>query len=318
MGFLGGLSKTLFGGSDSKSTGSNSAAQGYSSLSPMLQSGFDQLGQGVAQYTNPNDPANVARFTPMAQTAGETQAYNNINQGFAPTPESLSSNLSMLMNPFNDSVIGGINNAANSDFSILKQNMSNTGQFGSNRQQLGANDIELQRQNQIGSLLQNQYNQALGQVFNNIVPQQQQDAMNQLNAGTAQRNLAYQTQQAPIAALQAGTSMISPFTAGGTSQGTNYASSNTQNGIIPGLGGGAGIGAGAAAMSDLRLKEDIKLIGNENGHNIYSFKYKNQDGKYEGVMAQEVQKIDPEAVIEKDGYLAVDYDKINVTFRRIS
>lgn len=233
--------KSIFGGSTS-SQGST-GAQGYSALPSVLQGGFNQLGQDVSQYTDPNNPANVARFTPMPQTAGETQAYNNINQGFTPTASSLQSDLSMLQNPFNDSVIGGINNQANSNYSILKQNASENGQFGSNRQNLGANDIELQRQNMIGSLLQNQYNTALGQVFNNLVPQRQQDAMNQLNAGANQRQLSMQTQLAPISALQAGTSMISPFTAGGT----NSSSGNTNNygnGIAGAFSGGGGSSAG--------------------------------------------------------------------------
>lgn len=234
MSFLSGL----FGGSKGAATTSQST--GYSALPTALQPGFNNLGQAVSQFTDPNNPANVARFTPLAQTQGETQAYNAINQGFTPTQASLNSDLSMLMNPFNQNVINQLNNQANSDYSILKQNATQAGQFGSNRQQLGASDIENQRQNMIGSLLQNQYNQALGQVFNNLVPQRQQDALNQLNAGANQRQLAYQTAQAPIAALQAGTSMISPFTAGGTSSSYNPG----QNGnVLGGLGGLSGIGS---------------------------------------------------------------------------
>ena len=45
----------------------------------------------------------------------------------------------------------------------------------------------------------------------------------------------------------------------------------------------------APKPSDMRLKEDIKLVGKSPSNvNIYSFKYKGKDGKYEGVMAQEV------------------------------
>ncbi len=285
---------------------------GYSALPNQLQTSFNQLGQDVSQYTNPNDPANVARFTPIPQTGSETQAYNTINQGITPTANSLNSDLSMLMNPFNNSVIGGINNAANSADSILKQNMTQAGQFGSNRQQLGANDIELQRQNQIGSLLQNQYNQALGQVFNNLVPERQQDITNQLGEGAQQRQLAYQTAQAPISSLQAGTSMIAPFTAGGTATGATP----SPLAAIGQLASGAG--TAAMAMSDINLKEDINYIGKENGYKIYDFKYKGKDGHYRGVMAQEVLEINPEAVVTINGHLAVNYDKIGIEFRRVS
>lgn len=82
------------------------------------------------------------------------------------------------------------------------------------------------------------------------------------------------------------------------------------------LGGASQLGA-AAFMSDPALKENITHVGEENGHNIYKFTYKDDKSKtyYIGVMADEVQKTNPEAVIEKGGYLAVDYDKINVKFR---
>ncbi len=316
MGFL----KSLFGGSDQQ----QSSSSGYSTIPGSIRTGFNQLGQDVSQYTNPNNPANLARFTPMGETADETAGYNAMRGGFTPTSQSLNSDLSMLMNPFNDSVIGGINNQAQGDFSILKQNLNQAGQFGSNRQMLGANDIELQRQNQIGSLLQNQYNQALGQVFNNLVPQRQQDAQNLIGIGGQQRALDYQTKQAPITALQTGTSMISPFVSGASS-----GSGNSQGGIIPGLLGQGGMGGfasgvaasgggGGAAASDMNLKENIEYVGIENGHNIYEFKYKNKNGRYRGVMAQEVIRTHPEAVVNLNGNLAVYYDKIGVKFRRVA
>jgi hypothetical protein len=340
MGFL----NNLFGGSKGGAT--QSQQSGYSALPSNLKSGFDKLGQQVAQYTDVSNPANIAMFTPMGETAGETQAYNNINRGFTPTAETLGADLSMLQNPFNDYVIGGINNAANSDFSILKQNLNQVGQFGSNRQTLGANDVELQRQNQIGSLLQDQYNTALGQVLNNLVPQRQQDALNQLTAGQSQRALDLQIKQAPIAALGAGTSMIAPFTAGGTGSSFTPASSG---GILEGLGNlASGLGTGyqayqngssgksggsggsdiasiaqtaaslAAIFSDATLKHNIEYKTNKNGYNIYEFSYNGSDRRFEGVMAQEVQEIMPEAVIQTPIGLAVNYGMIGIEFREVA
>ena len=68
-------------------------------------------------------------------------------------------------------------------------------------------------------------------------------------------------------------------------------------------------------LSDQRLKEDIKLVGESpSGINIYSFKYKHTDGTYEGVMAQEV----PWARTMTDtGFYMVDYSKVDVEFRRL-
>ena len=69
-------------------------------------------------------------------------------------------------------------------------------------------------------------------------------------------------------------------------------------------------------FSDRRLKEDIKLVGKSpSGINIYSFKYKQSAGTYEGVMAQEV----PWARTMTDtGFYAVDYGKTDVEFRRLN
>lgn len=77
--------------------------------------------------------------------------------------------------------------------------------------------------------------------------------------------------------------------------------------------------ASMLAMSDERLKENIVPVGQENGHNVYEFEYINGSGKrYRGVMAQEVLEKDPSAIImDKSGYMAVDYGKIGVRFQEV-
>tara|TARA_R110002020_G_scaffold441800_1_gene652811 strand:+ start:1304 stop:2434 length:1131 start_codon:yes stop_codon:yes gene_type:complete len=72
-------------------------------------------------------------------------------------------------------------------------------------------------------------------------------------------------------------------------------------------------------VSDIALKENISLVGKSKSNiNIYEFEYidkKYGDGRYSGVMAQEV----PQASFEhEDGYLWVDYNKIDVDFKRIN
>jgi len=78
----------------------------------------------------------------------------------------------------------------------------------------------------------------------------------------------------------------------------------------------ASVGSFFKSFSDARLKEDIKLVGKSPlGINIYSFKYKQSAGTYEGVMAQEV----PWAREMTDtGYYMVDYSKVDVEFRRLN
>ena len=70
--------------------------------------------------------------------------------------------------------------------------------------------------------------------------------------------------------------------------------------------------------SDKKLKENIELVGTSpKGYNIYEFDYKDKsygNGRYRGVIAQEV----PEASIDVNGTLMVDYSKLDVVFERIS
>ena len=73
------------------------------------------------------------------------------------------------------------------------------------------------------------------------------------------------------------------------------------------------------APSDIRMKEDIEQVGvSPDGHKIYEFNYIGKPTRYRGVMAHEVVKIDPMAVGIRDGYLAVNYGKIDVDMEVIS
>ena len=75
-------------------------------------------------------------------------------------------------------------------------------------------------------------------------------------------------------------------------------------GMIGGIGSGLLQGAGMAlAFSDKRMKKEIKPLGKSGsvlGLKMYSYKYKGDDKQRIGVMAQDVQKVLPEAVEEVD------------------
>ena len=63
-------------------------------------------------------------------------------------------------------------------------------------------------------------------------------------------------------------------------------------------------------MSDRRVKEDIKQVGETNdGQPIYRFKYKGEDQTHIGLIAQDVEKSHPEAVGSMGGIKTVDYKK---------
>ena len=86
---------------------------------------------------------------------------------------------------------------------------------------------------------------------------------------------------------------------------------------------GSAIGGIAGAFSDLSLKTNIKFENKIINHlPIYSFEYKNSKhgvGRFEGVMAQDVEKIYPQAVgTSPEGYKMVDYSKIGIEFRRVN
>lgn len=95
-------------------------------------------------------------------------------------------------------------------------------------------------------------------------------------------------------------------------------------GAFGGGGSGAGTGAGGGSSSgggsfpsDRRLKDNIKFLKlSPSGLKIYSFKYKNKEGIYQGVMSDEVPA---HATIKNlfGIYDGVDYSKIDVEFKQI-
>ena len=105
--------------------------------------------------------------------------------------------------------------------------------------------------------------------------------------------------------------------------GDAYASYNAQNqnygnmmsgifGGVSALAGGLGRVAPLLAASDIRVKENIKKVGKlDNGLPIYIFNYKTDpDGVPQvGLMAQDVEKIYPDAVVEINGIKHVDYSR---------
>ena len=101
--------------------------------------------------------------------------------------------------------------------------------------------------------------------------------------------------------------------------------------INPGSGGGSGYDPGAdysgsdkrsednrssdLGFSDIRLKENVELIGKSPSNiNIYKFNYKNNPTIYQGAMAHEVPWA---SVKHSNGYMMVDYNQIDVDFKKI-
>jgi muramidase (phage lysozyme) len=131
----------------------------------------------------------------------------------------------------------------------------------------------------------------------------QTGGQNVLAAGTVPQ----QTQQAGLTALynqflqqQAYPFQTAQFLAN-IAEGTGALSGSTTTTTQP-----------SSFFSDRRLKHDIKKIGEtKDGLPIYKFKYKGDptEQTHIGFMAQDVEKVHPEAVGMSHGYKTVDYDK---------
>ena len=80
------------------------------------------------------------------------------------------------------------------------------------------------------------------------------------------------------------------------------------------LGAAGQLGGAAIGKSERSLKKDIKFLANINGINLYKFKYKDEKhgkGEIVGAMADEVEKIYPEAIIQTSEGRAINYTLLN-------
>lgn len=167
-------------------------------------------------------------------------------------------------------------------------------------------------------------NQAAGQGFNQDLAAGQFNNSNRSQALEEQaflRSLPLNE----INALLGGTQIAGPkFTNTPTPgvQGVDYAglvqsnyqaqvnAANQKNSNL--FGGLSAIGGGLAKLlpfSDRRLKHDIAPIrATLAGHQLYSYRYIGSDRLTFGVMAQDVAQTRPDAVVERDGFMAVRYD----------
>lgn len=277
---------------------------------------YDKGGFNISPYEGDM----VAGYDPMRATAdaGTQTAYGNAmnwaNQG--------QQTLSGMMDPNARSAGWGqvVQNTINGIMPGINSSFGGSGMTGSglHAQNLakglsaGVADIE----NQAWQQNQNRALQAAG-----MLPQM---AGMQFNAADALRaagvDRQQQTQQEISADVlkdqQAKTSELSAIqnylalTSGLGGQFGSQTSTQSQN---MGLMGMLGFGLQAAPLlfSDRRLKEDIKRVGEtDEGLGIFTYRYKGHPTTHMGVMAQDVQKVKPDAVKKVGGYLAVDYGAI--------
>lgn len=161
------------------------------------------------------------------------------------------------------------------------------------------------------------------------------EAQRQFGMGTESRRNALaelltgrQTPLNEIAALMSGSQVSNPFSMPGYAQNSQVAPAPTfagaqaqgawnqnqynqqvgnQNNLMSGL-----FSLGSSFLgrpSDIRLKSNIKPLGKRGAYNWYEYDIEGR--REQGVMAQEVLEIKPEAVLVMDnGYYAVDYARL--------
>ena len=142
---------------------------------------------------------------------------------------------------------------------------------------------------------------------------QQNLPVNQLSAilGLGQVGAPQGVQYSPVQVN--GTDVLGAYGLQASQQNANYQQQlGQQNALIGGLAqlGGAAIKAGT--FSDRRLKRDIHRLGTRSdGLGVYLYRYLWSPVQYVGVMAQEVLKVKPSAVvIMPNGYYGVNYGEL--------
>jgi len=122
----------------------------------------------------------------------------------------------------------------------------------------------------------------------------------------------------PMSRLMQGQQLLSGSPMGGISGGTGTSAYQRGSSQVPSTASQVLGAVGSFFSSDVELKDNIKKVGElEPGIGWYTWDWNNK-GKAigvdaeptEGVLAQELLEVKPDAVIVKDGYYAVDYSKV--------
>lgn len=325
--------KLLGGGGGGGGSGDIAGQTGFASLPGFARQAWEDVinkGQTLAGQEN--------LFAPSPFTDQQNAALAQVGALAQPlTQQQFQERLGVFQNPFEEQVIQNsirdLTTANRGVLSDIGQGASAAGGFGGTRQALLESEANKNLLQAIGDVSARTRSQGFDTATQNVLSRlgQESGLAGQLfGLGTSLQQQNTATQQAPLYANQYLADLVKMV----PSTSTQYQAQ--QGGGLSGLLGGAGgllqgvgslfgnsgSGGGLSSIfssSDRRLKENIRKVGVENGHNIYEFNYKNDDKTYRGVMADEVRTIMPEAVrTHENGYDMVDYGQIGVEFREVS
>jgi len=272
------------------------------SLAPQLQLLGQQTGintaaeQGAATSAGAFGGSREALMNSLQQQQGNLAAQQAIGQGYNQAYQQAQ----QAMQFGSQQGLAG-QQAANA---ALGTGIGAAGQLGSlGGQQLAAQQGIASAQMQAGTAQQQQQQNIINQAVQNYAtaqqyPEQQLSFMNAMLRGLPTQSTTTQSYQAPPSAL----SQVTGLGLAGL-------------GAYQAFGGSSG-----SSGSDAGLKENIiGLWTAPNGLRVYEFEYKPEfkdhplcgHGKFIGYMAQEVEKVMPEAVFTMDnGFKAVNYDMV--------
>jgi hypothetical protein len=288
----------------------------------------NQVGQYMNPYLQQSLQPSLDLLNQQYGIAGQQEQSAATKSGaFGGTREQLANSLNSQNQMLAQNQLVG--NAYNQAFNNAQNQYNQSGQFALNANQAGVQNAgqlaniggqQLQAQSGIlnaqaqqGAVQQGQQQNVINQAIQNYAAQQQYPMLQLSNMSNLLHGLPMQSSTTQT--YQAAPSTASQIAGLGT---TGIAGL----GLYNAMGGGSG---GSSTTSDVRTKQNLRLVGTlPMGINLYHFEYKPPfkaecgEGWYSGVMAQEVQKIMPEAVVEMDnGFLGVKYDMLGIKMERI-
>ena len=317
-------------------------------LLPQLEAGFNVAPQLYQGPLVPGTSAQTAAARGLYGQVGETAA--GFTPGFQTVYDQMFSQATAApgTSALYQAQTGEIANQARQlterDKQLAQQQAMQAGQFGLGSTALG--ELQALQQQKREETVQSQLASALGAeeqrrvaaagalpgmaqsvIQSMMTPAQLQEAIGrdvesrQAAELTDLRRLAQQQQEAERAQAITYANLLGGLAGLGSSTQMQQTSSGMTGTVIPGtsifqqLAGAAGT---AASLSDIRLKTEIKRVGElENGIPVYRWEWTKKGKEIAGeqgtlgVIAQEVLNIMPEAVsIGSDGYYRVDYGRV--------
>ncbi|WP_208436202.1 tail fiber domain-containing protein [Bartonella phoceensis] len=296
--------------------------------------------------------ADLSTLTKNALTGLEQAAaqYNNpaLTQWFNAPTQSATNLLGMAKGDWigsNSKFNAALQNALRKTSDAINQSMSGAGRYGS-----GAHTGVLA--DELGALATNataqQYNQDVQNMMNanQMIDRSLYDQINAANSyyqgqSNAQSNALkggivqdINRQNALDAERQKwteqdnkGWNQLEQLLRVGTQSAGNYGTTSGKSTIIPSVtkdplsdaGKVLGLVGGILGLCDVRAKENIVPVGEKKGYRLYDFNYKGDPQRYRGVLAQEVLRLNPDAVYvnAKTKLLHVDYAKIGLKMKKI-